>query len=475
MDINTKTQLFLALARKYGPPFELKLSPFGVAESIAGMNDSMMAAFFALENLVMYEPSEQTFFAYQTETGIWSPVTDDELMPGMERQIFRCGEGWLGLSTSRFRGRRLGSLVRLLRGHVLVRDAFALHPSVINTKNGVLFIERNGYTFTEHHPTYFCRRQIPVAFDPDATCPEFDALLHHALPGLDDQRILRLLVGQFLLGHNYTQRILILYGPGQTGKSTLLNIIQQLVGEKNCRELRIEHLNSRFETHNYLDRSLLVGSDVPPDFLSGKWVRALKKFTGGDMIAAEKKGSADTREMRGNLNIVISANSRLPIRLAHDAGAWMRRIVPIAFTQPPAEKPDDQLAERIIQTEGAGVLNWALAGVEDLMDCLARKIGLPLSPSQHARISDLLAESDSLTAFVARLLRRPDRTETSDALLTGYREFCWKRGWTPSPAAVKEMRSTVERIHGIGQSHDIPEGNSYRRGYRGLCIPQDLS
>ena len=63
----------------------------------------------------------------------------------------------------------------------------------------------------------------------------------HVRPGLQK------LFGMFLSGINFLQKILILQGAPQSGKSVLAAVARLLIGAANCEELRTSHLGDRFE------------------------------------------------------------------------------------------------------------------------------------------------------------------------------------------------------------------------------------
>jgi len=106
----------------------------------------------------------------------------------------------------------------------------------------------------------------------------------------------------FLTSKNTVQKILVMTGPGGSGKGTFMEISRALVGEHNCCELRTEHLDGRFETGRYYHSSLLCGSDVPPNFLSCPGAERLKALTGGDKISGETKHK-NTRDRAASVAI----------------------------------------------------------------------------------------------------------------------------------------------------------------------------
>jgi len=240
------TTLFTELVEQLGPPFIVKENSEG--EITASLNQPMMTAIFADENLIVRDPALKQFFLYQ-EGGIWEDITEERLQHLFESLLRRVGEG---LPITHLRARRpLSDLVAMLRGRVEKKDAFATRPSIINVQNGVLRVNRDGFDFTEHHPAYYSRNQAPVRFAREAKCPKFQAFLDRALPSKDDQLVVQLFGAQFMLGRNFLQRILILTGRAKSGKSTLMKILRLMVGRENVRELRDGQLDTRFETYSY--------------------------------------------------------------------------------------------------------------------------------------------------------------------------------------------------------------------------------
>ena len=99
--------------------------------------------------------------------------------------------------------------------------------------------------------------------------------LDHAL-AIEDQKLIQKYVGQCLLGINLTQTFLLIYGTTGGGKSTFLNIIENLVGQSNCAQLRTKQLDHQFELTRFIGKTLLTGKDVQKDFLNLKSASSIK-------------------------------------------------------------------------------------------------------------------------------------------------------------------------------------------------------
>jgi putative DNA primase/helicase len=174
-------------------------------------------------------------------------------------------------------------------------------------------------------------------------------------------------MGQCLLGKNITARLLVTHGQGGNGKSQVARIFRAIVGSENCYELRTKHVDSRFEQYRFIGKTLLLGADVPADFLSTAGAAELKKLSGGDALSPEAKSGNGIFELTGDLNFLITSNSRLKIHLEGDESAWRRRLLLIPWIAPKPKKEISGFADHLLETEGSGILNWALEGLETLL------------------------------------------------------------------------------------------------------------
>jgi putative DNA primase/helicase len=241
-------------------------------------------------------------------------------------------------------------------------------------------------------PSYRRRNKLAVKYQAGAGCPLFlDTLLKPALSP-DDIELLQRWCGLALIGVNMAQRFLILTGTAGGGKGTFIRVINGIIGPSNVGTLRPDLLAERFELGRLLGKTLLYGADVPDNFLNCKGASVLKSLTGGDPVTLEFKVSNERPEIICRFNAIVTCNSRLKVHLEGDAAAWRRRLAIVEYrNEKPAVVVAD-LSERILKEEGAGVLNWMLAGLDKIRadevereaaESLARRKGVDWAARQE--------------------------------------------------------------------------------------------
>lgn len=89
--------------------------------------------------------------------------------------------------------------------------------------------------------------------------------------------------------HGYRfKKMLILVGPGNTGKTQLRSLAMRIVGKQNCHAIDLKSLNSRFGTSQIYGKRLIGSGDLAFSVLDE--VNTVKEIVGGDEINAERKG-----------------------------------------------------------------------------------------------------------------------------------------------------------------------------------------
>lgn len=435
------------------------------------INDMVIAKMFALERPTVFEAAEQEFYQYEYTTGLWVKRTAHEIKSQFSDDLQRMADE---LGDRRILVKRknnlLNSLVELLKVATLKSGVFQRRGHLIHCKNGVLDLQTGG--LREFDPLDYSRNCCPIIYKAEAGCPRFlNELLYPALKK-EDISLFQRFGGAALMGRNPSQRFVFITGSSGQGKSVAMKVLIFLIGADNVAELRTEHLASRFELYNLVGRQLLTGVDVPSDFFGCKGASIIKKLVGGDFFQAEKKGGAHVK-LEGNYNLLVTSNSGIKIHLDNDADAWNRRLLVIPFNGAKPALPIDHFAEKLIDEEGSGILNFFVEGAIQHLQEIKETGDYRLTPSQKLRIHNALLESDSVRTFLeTRVIPFPGGIVSKPELIAKYIAFCKMNGWTPdSPYQVGgALSSLMQELFHLSLSHDIPSDSGSQRGYRGVCI-----
>lgn len=468
------------LLKRCGVPWSFGKGGSGV------LHPTFFAGYMATKERYLFDAVTQQHYWYGEERGIWISMSREE----MQQRALETSRRVLLDQVASTQDPRLPSLltrltvsfadqvVDLIGALQVERNPFGRPDSVVHCSNVMVDLRSVPYAMHGFGPEWMSRNQTPVHYVQNAMCPAWQAFLDHALPQEDDQVLLQRWGGLALLQRNRPQVILLLTGTGGGGKSTVAGVIRRLVGDENCSELRTQHLGGRFELSTFHDRTLLIGSDVAPDFLNCDGSQLLKALTGGDRLNVEFKGKSGAKAVVGDWNVVITANSRLKVNVQGDLGAWSRRLLLLDFSQPKPARVIPNYHEVMVEQEGSGILNWFLRGAQDLCGHIKAGKSFPISDRQRAAIDNLLGESDSVRCFITDHVRGSAMgcdCITTDELYTGYLQMCSSREWSPEPERRFQRRAAdlMLEIHQAVPSNHIrrqgDDGNDLR-GYMKVTL-----
>ena len=245
-----------SLIIKYGPPhFPTKRNAVGT------LNELFWSAFFATNNEVIYENRESRFYRYGGK--IYDQTSEHLLRGQLANDILRASKEWPSYEplSQLCNAKNIAGVISHLKGMTQKEEAFENPSGRIHVANGVLELENGSIKLLPFSPQLISRNLIPKSYEPKAQCRRFKNELL-VLLDKEDQELIQKFLGLFLLGRNITQRMLILHGLGETGKSTFSEVTRLLIGVMNCSELRTHLLHERFEIGSYIGKHLLIGADV---------------------------------------------------------------------------------------------------------------------------------------------------------------------------------------------------------------------
>lgn len=315
------------------------------------------------------------------------------------------------------------------RGVYVKKADFDKDPMVFNAANGIIDL-RSGVLIA-HEPSAMLTRLSPVVYDPAADCPTFKKFMLRVMGGSADLvSFMQKAIGYTLTGAVKEQCWFFLYGRGQNGKSTLIDIIAKMLGEytgKTGIETFIPKHNQ--QAGNTPEIAALDGARFvyASETEEGKALAAgrIKDMTGGEAVTAMPK-YRDPYSFYPVWKIWISGNHKPTIRDT-TISTWRRiRMIPFSVQIPEAERDSDLPAK--LEAELPGILKWSVDG------CLAwQREGLKPCKEIMAATAEYQNSQDILAAFLAACcylpVKNPWSVKTTSAnLYEAYKTWCENSG-----------------------------------------------
>jgi putative DNA primase/helicase len=244
--------------------------------------------------------------------------------------------------------------------------AFDTQPHLLNCLSGTIDL-RTG-TLLPHRREDLLTKQCPVVFDPAAESRSWEAFLHDCARGdMELESFLQRAAGYTLYGDPREQVILMVNGPGGTGKSSFISAVMAVLGDYAT--------TADFTTFLKKDRVGGGPSDDIANLAGARLVSSIevddgrqlaqalvKQLTGGDIIRARHlyQGSF---EFRPQFSLWLVCN-HAPV-IDHDDDAMWRRILRLPFENKiPPTKQDKTLKATLTDMcqTGPAILAWAVHG-----------------------------------------------------------------------------------------------------------------
>lgn len=222
-------------------------------------------------------------------------------------------------STKTHRAEVIRYLELLAKNHQLTQVKY------ICVENGILDIENN--ELLEFNSKFIIKNKIPHIYDESAYHELLDNTLNKICCNDYQLRmIIEEMIGYCLLRRNEIGKSFILTGNGANGKSTLLDLIIELLGEDNVSSVSLQELSDRFKTYQLEGKLANIGDDISNEYIPDN--STFKKLVTGDKVNVEKKGK-DPYDFKNYSKLIFSANE-LP-RINDLSDGLKRRLQFIPF------------------------------------------------------------------------------------------------------------------------------------------------
>ncbi len=323
----------------------------------------------------------------------------------------------------------------------------------INLINGLYDLERR--QLEPHNPALYFTNQLSFAYDPAADCPNFKRFLKTSLAypdgGTDHDMVA---LAQEGLAYSMTARTdkkasFWLVGQPDTGKSTLVGLIRELMGNLHATVDLNQLASNRFLLSGIVGKRVVTFTEADSNaFLPDALYKAM--VGGQDEIWVDVKNKpgisfVPTAKFWWAMNSAPKVNDR--------SGATLNRLLPILFEHiiPPDQRNPNLPA--LLRQERPGIFNYLMIGWERLVNTgeFTRSDRSVAWREQYRFENDIEAIYSS-----ERWDINPEFFIRGEDLYSNYRIWCESNGYKPKNAAnaAKEWRRLgLTDVRSNGRTH----------------------
>lgn len=304
-------------------------------------------------------------------------------------------------------------------------------PMLLNVENGTIDLATG--RLRPHRQDDLITKLCPVAFDAAAECPLWEETLELVFDcNAELVAYWQRLTGYALTGATSEQVLPILHGGGENGKSTVLNVMLEILGPDYAMKAPPNLLMAKKHDGHPTELADLFGKRLVVAMETGEGTRfnepLVKELTGSDPIRARRMRE-DHWQFDPTHKFMIGTNHKPQIR-GTDHAIW-RRIHLVPFdVRIPADRKDKSMPRKL-RKEYPGILAWCVRGCLDWQ----RLDGLGVPPVVEQATEAYREDQDILGRFFEECCRVVPGDESVQVkarqLYQAYSQWASKGGENP--------------------------------------------
>ena len=392
------------------------------------------------------------------DSGYWQERDDSEPRRYIRRALVPVRERIAGI-----RQGRIVALAAMLQDDCYIpdrkiNDLERETAKYINLRNGLYNLETR--QLEPHNPDLYFTTQLSFAYDPAADCPHFKRFLKTSLAepdGTKDHDMVALAVEA--LAYSMTARTDMkasfwLVGKPDTGKSTLVGLIRELMGNLHATVDLNQLATNRFLLSGIVGKRVVTFTEADSNtFLPDALYKAM--IGGQDEIWVDVKNKpgisfVPAAKFWWAMNSAPKVNDR--------SGATLNRLMPILFEHVITPDQRNPNLPAILKAERPGIFNYLMMGWERLVNTGE----FTRSDRSDAWREQYRFENDIEAIYTSeRWDMHPEFFIQGEELYGDYRLWCERNGYKPKNAAnaAKEWRR-------LGLTDSRSNGRTFWRGAR---------
>ena len=314
----------------------------------------------------------------------------------------------------------INELFKMLKYTCIVKSAdFKQKSNCVCFVNGVL--DMSTFELIPHNPHFHLMSGRNVVWDENAKSPTFEQYLHDIFRDDNDRdekiQFLTEWLGLCLIPDTSYEKFVVCVGEGGNGKSVLLKLMPELLGQENVYSAPIERLGNRRALAELDGKLLLTSSEINENTVMDDGI--LKQIVSGDMIEAERKYEHPFTFVP--YTRIMLATNHLP-KLHDVTHAFFRRLVMLKFNRIfTADEMDLDLSAKL-RSELSGIFAMAVNGLRSLQ--LRGRFIVPSSSEVASK--EYREDSDTIKMFAddALLIDDTNKGVRPASLYDLYRRYC---------------------------------------------------
>jgi putative DNA primase/helicase len=359
-------------------------------------------------DIITVGEKEREMYVYQN--GIYFRSENEIIFPEIQRILGKYITG--GAKTETFH--KIADMTSKNRSIFTTADL-----KFIPLSNGVYNMETK--KLLPQSPCYKFTYQFPVIYQSDADCPKTKAFLHQVLT--DEQfLIIQEWLGYYFYRNYMFKKAVILVGEGDTGKTTLLETIANLLGRDNISSVSLHKMSSdKFAAaHLYNKHGNIV------DELSARDISDTGNFkiaTGGGSISGEYKYGNQFSFV--NFSKFTFACNKVPDVEDFDDEAYFGRWMIMRFCKRLQVKIPNFIQNLTTESERSGLFNFAMEGLARLLN--QQSFSYRLSPLEIK--TEMMRSGSSIAMFCSEGIMEDNGNEiTKEEMYEAYSQYCITNG-----------------------------------------------
>jgi P4 family phage/plasmid primase-like protien len=294
--------------------------------------------------------------------------------------------------------------------------------SKINLKNGVYDMEK--MAIEERTPNHGFRYCLPYIYDESAQAPVFEGFLEDITEGdVQTKELLLQFLGYCISNcEPVAQKALLLLGDGQNGKSTLVNIIRELVGEESHSSLDISELDFDQKRGMLEGKLFNISEEIKTKSLQNAGY--FRKIVCGEPVSVKRVYVAPY-DIKTRAKIIMTANNAPEIN--ENTKGMRRRLLVVSLDKEIADEDKDTRLMHKLRAEKSGIFNLVINEYKKLV---ARDYEFVESEIMKEARDELVGITDAVPKWFKDKLvfTHDDKDETSmDQMWTSFCDYCKDR------------------------------------------------